>query len=160
MCLFREVPKQMEVEDIKEVIDYFCRSALHAREGGFDGIELQYGHSSLARQFMSPLTNMRTDEYGGSLENRMRFPLEVLKSGEKDGGRRFHRGVRLCADEMLPWGGITLADAKEIAKVLEASGTIDFMDLSLSTFYNLYLVGGTMHMPLGYACPWPRGSRK
>jgi len=61
---------------------------------------------------------------------------------------------------MLPWGGITLKDAKEIAKALEASGTIDFMDLSLSTFYNLYLVGGTMHMPLGYAVPLAAGIKE
>lgn len=158
--LFREVPKQMEIEDIKEVIQYFCKSAIHAREGGFDGIELQYGHSSLARQFMSPLTNFRTDEYGGSFENRLRFPLEVLKAVRKAVGEDFTLGIRLCADEMLPWGGITLSDAKEIAKALEASGTIDFMDLSLSTFYNLYLVGGTMHMPLGYAIPLAAGIKE
>jgi mycofactocin system FadH/OYE family oxidoreductase 2 len=158
--LFREVPKQMEIEDIKEVIDYFCKSAVHAREGGFDGIELQYGHSSLVRQFMSPLTNFRTDDYGGSLENRMRFPLEVLGAVRKTVGNDFTLGVRLCADEMLPWGGITLNDAKEIAKILEASAAIDFMDLSLSTFYNLYLVGGTMHMPLGYAVPLAAGIKE
>ncbi len=158
--LFREIPKQMEVEDIKEVIQYFCTSAVHAREGGFDGIELQYGHSSLARQFMSPLTNFRTDLYGGSFENRMRFPLEVIGAVRKTVGDDFTLGVRLCADEMLPWGGITLNDAKEIAKALEASGTIDFMDLSLSTFYNLYLVGGTMHMPLGYAVPLAAGIKE
>ena len=129
-------------------------------EGGFDGVELQYGHSSLARQFMSPLTNFRTDDYGGSFENRMRFPLEVLTAVRKAVGNDFTVGVRLCADEMLPWGGITLNDGKEIAKVLEASGTIDFMDLSLSTFYNLYLVGGTMHMPLGYAIPLAAGIKE
>jgi mycofactocin system FadH/OYE family oxidoreductase 2 len=158
--LFREVPKEMEIEDIKEVIDYFCRSAVHAREGGFDGVELQFGHSSLARQFMSPLTNYRGDAYGGSLENRMRFPLELLAAVRRTVGDDFTVGVRLCADEMLPWGGITLNDAKEIAKVLEVSGAIDFMDLSLSTFYNLYLVGGTMHMPLGYAVPLAAGIKE
>jgi mycofactocin system FadH/OYE family oxidoreductase 2 len=158
--LFREIPKQMEIEDIKEVAHYFCTSAIHAREGGFDGVELQYGHSSLARQFMSPLTNLRTDLYGGSLENRMRFPLEVIEAVRKGVGDDFTLGVRLCADEMLPWGGITLKDAKEIAKILEASGAIDFVDLSLSTFYNLYLVGGTMHMPLGYAVPLAAGIKE
>jgi mycofactocin system FadH/OYE family oxidoreductase 2 len=158
--LFREVPKEMEIEDIHEVIEHFCKSALHAREGGFDGVELQLGHSSLVRQFMSPLTNFRTDEYGGSFENRMRFPLDLVKAVRKTVGKDFTVGVRLCADEMLPWGGITLNDAKEIAKVLEASETIDFMDLSLSTFYNLYLVGGTMHMPLGYTIPLAAGIKE
>lgn len=151
--LFRETPKEMEIEEIKEVIEHFCKGAIHAREGGFDGVELQFGHSSLARQFLSPLTNLRTDEYGGSFEKRLRFPLELLSAVRRSVGDDFTLGIRLCADEMLPWGGITLKDAKEIAKVLEASGTIDFMDLSLATFYNLYLVGGTMHMPLAYAVP-------
>jgi mycofactocin system FadH/OYE family oxidoreductase 2 len=157
--LFREVPKEMELEDIKEVIDYFCRSAVHVREGGFDGIELQFGHSSLARQFMSPLTNLRHDEYGGSFENRMRFPLELLTAVRRTIGDDFTLGVRLCADEMIP-GGLTLEDAQHIAKQLEEQGCIDFMDLSLSTFYNLYLVGGTMHMPLGYAVPLAAGIKE
>ncbi len=157
--LFREVPKEMEIEDIQEVIESFCRSAIHVREGRFDGIELQYGHSSLARQFMSPLTNFRSDEYGGSFENRMRFPTEVLTAVRKAIGNDFTLGVRLCADELIP-GGITLEDAKMIAKALVATGTIDFMDLTLSTFYNLYLVGGTMHLPLGYTVPLAAGIKE
>jgi mycofactocin system FadH/OYE family oxidoreductase 2 len=154
--LFREIPKEMEIEDIQEVIHCFCKSAVHAREGGFDGIELQFGHSSLARQFMSPLTNLRQDEYGGSLENRLRFPLQLAGAVRKAVGDDFTLGVRLCADEMIP-GGLTLNDAKEIAKRLEATDQIDFMDLSLATFFNLYLVGGSMHTPLGYAVPLAAG---
>jgi len=144
--LFREIPKEMEIEEIHEVIQYFCRSALHVREGGFDGIELQFGHSSLARQFMSPLTNLRQDEYGGSLDNRLRFPLKLIQAVRKSVGFDFTLGVRLCADEMIS-GGLTLENAKEIAKRLEASGQLDFVDLTLATFYNLYLVGATMHTP-------------
>jgi mycofactocin system FadH/OYE family oxidoreductase 2 len=156
----REMPKAMEIEDIKEVIDYFCRSAINVRQGGFDGIELQFGHSSLARQFMSNLTNLRNDEYGGTFENRMRFPLELIAQVRKIIGDDYTLGVRLCADEMTPWGGITLNDAKEIARILEETGHINFMDLSLSTFHNLYLVGGSMHMPLGYAVPLAAGIKE
>ncbi|NLT34977.1 MAG: mycofactocin system FadH/OYE family oxidoreductase 2 [Gaiellales bacterium] len=155
----REVPKAMEIEDIQEVIEYFCRSAQHARDGGFDGAELQFGHSSLVRQFMSPLTNYRSDEYGGSFDNRMRFALELVRAVRTTVGRDWTLGIRLCADEMIP-GGITLDDAKVIAKELEDTGCLDFMDLSLSTFYNLYLVGGTMHMPLGYAIPLSAGIKE
>ena len=158
--IYKETPKQMEIEDIQEVIDYFCKSAVHVREGGFDGVELQFGHSSLVRQFMSNLTNLRTDEYGGTFEKRMRFPLELIGAVRKTIGDDFTLGVRLCADEMTPWGGITLNDAKEIAKVLEATGAIDFMDLTLSTFHNLYLVGGSMHMPLAYAVPLAAGIKE
>ncbi len=59
--LFREMAKEMEIEEIQECVDYFARSAFYTQEGGFDGIELQLGHSSLIRQFLSPLTNLRTD---------------------------------------------------------------------------------------------------
>ena len=154
--MFREVPKEMEIEDIKEVTDSFGKAATHVREGGFDGIELQIGHSSLMRQFLSPLTNLRTDDYGGSLENRMRFPLEVIAAVRRTVGPDCTLGIRLCADEMVQ-GGLTLEDVKEIARRFEASRNIDFIDLTLATFYNLYLVGATMHTPLGYTIPLAAG---
>ncbi len=154
--MFREVPKEMEVEDIREVIDSFGRSAANVREGGFDGVELQLGHSSLIRQFLSPLTNLRRDNYGGSPENRLRFALEVIEAIRETVGEDYTLGVRLCADEMVQ-GGLTLEDTKEIARRLEASGKLDFIDLTLATFYNLYLVGATMHSPLGYTIPLAAG---
>ncbi len=157
--MFREVPKEMEPEDMREIIEYFCRSASHVREGGFDGIELQMGHSSLLRQFLSPLTNLRNDDYGGSPENRLRFPLMVIDAVRKTTGNDYTLGVRLCADEMVQ-GGLTLDDVKEIARSLEASGNLDFMDLSVATFYNLYLVGGPMHVPLGYTIPLAAGIKE
>jgi len=157
--LYRETPKAMEIEDIREVVEYFARSATHVREGGFDGVELQFGHSSLARQFMSPLTNFRSDEYGGELENRLRFALEVIEAVRQAVGADFTLGVRLCADELIP-GGLTLENAKEIARRLQATGQLDFFNLTLATFYNLYLVGGPMHMPLGYAVPLAAGIKE
>jgi mycofactocin system FadH/OYE family oxidoreductase 2 len=157
--MFREMPKEMEVEDIQEIIEYFCRSATHVREGGFDGIELQIGHSSLLRQFLSPLSNQRTDNYGGGLENRMRLALEVIEAVRATVGPGFTLGIRLCADEMIP-GGLTLDDTKEIAQRFEATEKIDFLDLSIGTFYNLYLVGGTMHTPLGYTVPLSAGIKE
>lgn len=151
--LFREMSKEMEIEDIKECVEYFARSANHAVEGGFDGIELQLGHSSLIRQFLSPATNLREDEYGGSFDNRLRFCLEVIDAVRKSVGTDFTLGIRLNADEMHPKGGLTLEDAKNIAVRLEATGQLNFMDLSLGTFYNLYLVEGSMHVPLAYTVP-------
>ena len=157
--LFRETPKEMEPEDIEEVARYFAKSAIHVRESGFDGIELQFGHSSLARQFLSPLTNFRTDEYGGSLENRMRAPLKFISAVRKAVGSDFTLGLRMCADEMIP-GGLDLGQVQEICALFEASGLIDFMDLSIATFYNLYLVEGSMHTPLGYTIPLAAGVRE
>jgi mycofactocin system FadH/OYE family oxidoreductase 2 len=155
----REVPKAMEKEDIEEVINGFALSAVNAREGRFDGVELQFGHSSLVRQFMSPLTNYRSDEYGGSQDNRLRFAFEVIEGARKAVGKDFTVGIRLCADEMIP-GGYTIEDAKVIAARLEATGQIDFIDLTLATFYNLYLVGASMHNPLGYTIPLAAAIKK
>jgi mycofactocin system FadH/OYE family oxidoreductase 2 len=157
--LYREVPKAMELEDIREVIEHFALSAVHVREGGFDGIELQFGHSSLARQFMSPLTNFRGDDYGGEFDNRMRFALELVAAVRVAVGPDFTLGVRLCADELIP-GGLTLEDAKLVAQRLQATGELDFFNLSLATFYNLYLVGGPMHLPLGYTVPLAAGIKE
>jgi mycofactocin system FadH/OYE family oxidoreductase 2 len=157
--MYRETPKAMEIEDIQEVIEYFARAAIHVREGGFDGVELQFGHSSLARQFMSPLTNFRSDEYGGDFENRVRFALEVIAAVRQAVGGDFTLGVRLCADELIP-GGLTLDDAKQIAQRLQATGHLDYFNLTLATFYNLYLVGGPMHVPLGYAVPLAAGIKE
>lgn len=151
--IFLETCKEMEIEDIKECIDYFARSAIHAVEGGFDGIELQLGHSSLIRQFLSPATNFRDDEYGGSFENRLRFSQELIDAVRRAVGPDFTLGVRLNADEMHPQGGIRLEDARKIATRLESTGQLDFMDLSLGTFHNLYLVEGSMHTPLAFTVP-------
>ncbi|MEW6663842.1 MAG: mycofactocin system FadH/OYE family oxidoreductase 2 [Thermodesulfobacteriota bacterium] len=157
--IFRETCKAMEIEEIRECVQSFAKSALHAVEGGFDGIELQLGHSSLIRQFLSPASNFREDEYGGSLENRMRFCLEVIDAVRAAVGPDIALGVRLNADEMHPRGGLTLHDARDIAIRLEATGKLDFMDLSLGTFHNLFLVEGSMHTPLGYTVPLAAGIR-
>ncbi|MFH0821154.1 MAG: mycofactocin system FadH/OYE family oxidoreductase 2 [Pseudomonadota bacterium] len=151
--LFREWTKGMELEEIAECVDSFGTAAELVRDGGFDGIEIQIGHSSLVRQFLSPLTNQRDDAYGGDLDCRMRMCLEVLNRVRRSVGTDFTLGVRLNADEMHPHGGLTVRDAREIAGKLEATGLIDFLDLSIGTFYNLYLVEGSMHTPLGYTVP-------
>jgi mycofactocin system FadH/OYE family oxidoreductase 2 len=151
--IFREWSKEMELEEIQDCLEAFGTCAAYAREGGFDGIEIQIGHSSLVRQFLSPLTNKREDEYGGDPDRRLRFCKEVLASVRKAVGADYTVGVRLNADEMHPAGGLTIKDSGEIAANLEASGLIDFVDLSIGTFYNLYLVEGSMHTPLAYTVP-------
>jgi 2,4-dienoyl-CoA reductase (NADPH2) len=119
------------------------------REGGFDGAELQSSHSSLIRQFFSPYYNRRSDGYGGTLENRMRFALEVIDAVRAEIGRDFTLGIRLCGDELIP-AGLTLDDVREIARRLEATGQLDFINTSIGEFHNLYMVEGSMHTPPGY----------
>ena len=147
--VFGETAKPMEPEDITEVVDAFTRSAVLVREGGFDGIEIDMGPGSLLRQFLSPLSNHRQDEYGGSPENRMRFPLGVIEAVRKGVGEDFAVGVRLCADEKF-WGAITTEESREFATVFEKTGGVDFINVSVGTYYNLHLVMPTMHTPFGF----------
>lgn len=157
--LFRETAKAMEIEEIKECVVYFAKSARHVVEGGFDGIELQLGHSSLIRQFISPATNHRKDMYGGSFDNRMRFGIEVVEAVRKAVGAEYALGIRLNADEMHPKGGLTHQDACRAAKIFEGTGLIDFINISLGTFHNLFLVEGSMHTPLAYTTGLSAGIR-
>ena len=147
--IHREMCKELEQEEIAEIVRGYALVARHVREGGFDGAELQSSHSSLMRQFFSPYYNRRTDSYGGSLENRMRFTLEVIQAVRAEVGRDFTMGIRLCGDELIP-AGLTLDDVKEIAKRLEATGQLDFINTSIGEFHNLYMVEGSMHTPPGY----------
>ena len=147
--IHREMCKEIEQEEIAEIVRGYALVARHVREGGFDGAELQSSHSSLMRQFFSPYYNRRGDAYGGSLENRMRFALEVISAVRAEIGRDFTLGIRLCGDELIP-AGLTLDDVREIARRLEASGQLDYINTSIGEFHNLYMVEGSMHTPPGY----------
>jgi mycofactocin system FadH/OYE family oxidoreductase 2 len=156
---FGEVAKVMEAEDIDETIDNFAKAAAYIQEGGFDGIEISLGHRSLLRQFLSPLSNYRQDEYGGSLENRIRLTEEVIASVRNVVIRNLPVGIRLCADEMF-YGALSLEDAKEVARRLESTGRIDFVNVSVGTYYNLQLVRGSMHSPPGFTVPLSQGIKE
>src|SRR5579864_5851212 len=147
--IHREMCKEIEQEEIAEIIRGYALVARHVREGGFDGAELQSSHSSLMRQFFSPYYNRRSDAYGGSPENRMRFALEVIAAVRAEIGRDFTLGIRLCGDELIP-AGLTFDDVREIARRLEATGELDYINTSIGEFHNLYMVEGSMHTPPGY----------
>jgi dimethylglycine catabolism A len=134
----REVPHEIEPEQIAMVVRAFGDATRRCREGGLDGVELSFAHNHLVDQFWSPLFNQRTDAYGGSLENRMRFGFEVLREIRRQVGRDWVLGARISGDEMTP-GGLTAADMAEIARRLAASGLVDFLSI----------IGGAAHtLPL------------
>ena len=124
----RAFPKLIEDWDIERIINDFADSAQRMQAGGMDGIELQvYGH--LLDQFWSPLTNDLIGPYGAdTLENRMRFPMDVLDAIRKRVGSEFIVGLRFTADEIQK-GGITPAQGIEISKRLAASGQVDFLNV-------------------------------
>jgi mycofactocin system FadH/OYE family oxidoreductase 2 len=124
----RDVPHELEGEQIAELVGAFGDAARRCRDGGLDGIELSMAHNHLIDQFWSPLFNQRLDDYGGSLENRMRFGFDVLREIRRRVGTDFVVGARISGDE-LTRGGLTAADMAEIARRLAASGLIDFLSI-------------------------------
>ena len=137
-----EAPKILERHEIAEIVEHFARSAANAVAGGFDGIELHGAHMYLVHQFLSPRTNERDDEYGGSLENRCRFAVEVLEAIRGAVGPGVAVGIRLPGDELEPTGrGLTADDAAEIGAFLESREVVDFLDVSVGSF-------GTMVQPM------------
>ncbi len=141
---FGETAKPMEPGDMEEVVNAFSQAAVLSREGGFDGLEIDMGQQSLLRQFLSPLSNLREDKYGGSIENQMRLPLAVLNAVRKNVGTDFPVGLRLCADEMF-WGAITPEESCKIAKKFEETKQIDFINVAIGTYYNLHMQTASMH---------------
>lgn len=106
------------------------QSAQHLREARFDGVMLHGSHGSLIEQFLSPYFNQRTDEYGGSLANRMRFLVESLEAARRGTGRSMAVGMRLNCDEMLP-GGYRIDTAKRVLEEICRRGLLDYVDLDV-----------------------------
>jgi 2,4-dienoyl-CoA reductase-like NADH-dependent reductase (Old Yellow Enzyme family) len=98
------VPKEMTLEEIDRIVEAYAASARRVKEAGFDGVEIHGGTGYLIVQFLSPRTNRRTDAYGGELENRMRFPLQVVEAVRAAVGENYRVGYRFLADELLPDG--------------------------------------------------------
>ncbi|MCP4204110.1 MAG: bifunctional salicylyl-CoA 5-hydroxylase/oxidoreductase [bacterium] len=123
-------PRAMVQADMEAVARAFVRSTQYASEAGFDLIEVHMAHGYLLSSFISPLSNRRQDEYGGSLENRMRFPLEVFRSMRAVWPEDKPMSVRISASDWMADGsGITAAESVEIAKLLSRSGC-DLLDVS------------------------------
>ncbi|HWM19749.1 MAG TPA: mycofactocin system FadH/OYE family oxidoreductase 2 [Ilumatobacteraceae bacterium] len=158
--LFREVPHAVTVAEIDEIVAGYATVAEHCAEGGFDGIELQCSHSSIVRGFLSPATNVRTDAYGGSLENRVRIMLEIVTAVRGVIGTRLALGVRICGDELIEHG-TTIDDAVSVARMVEATGQVDYVNTSIGVATaSLFVIEASMHIPPGYAMYIPSAIRK
>jgi 2,4-dienoyl-CoA reductase (NADPH2) len=117
---FGRTPRALSVEEMGNIRDQFADAARRAQSAGFDMVELHGGTGYLLAQFLSPRTNRRSDEYGGSLENRLRFPLEVL-SAVRNAAGEYPVGCRLLADEFMP-DGLRLEESQEAARALAGAG--------------------------------------
>jgi anthraniloyl-CoA monooxygenase len=124
------VPREMNRADMERVRDAFALAARRAEEAGFDMVEIHMAHGYLLSSFISPLSNHRTDEYGGSLENRMRYPLEVFETVRAAWPQAKPMSVRISATDWMENGnGVTPEESVEIARMLAAAGC-DIIDVS------------------------------
>ena len=123
-----QVPRAMTADDMARVKDDFVRAALWGADAGFDWLELHCAHGYLLSAFISPLTNVRNDDYGGSLENRCRFPLDVFRALRAAWPADKPMSVRISAHDWAP-GGNTADDAVAIARLFKAAGA-DLIDVS------------------------------
>lgn len=138
-----QLPQPMSQTMIDSVVEGYAISGVRCLEAGFDGVEVQIGHGFLLNQFLSPVTNDRTDEYGGSLANRARLSLDVIRAVRAAVGPSFVVGVRMSVVDEVP-GGLGLDDSLAIVDLIESLGAVDFLDLSYGHL-NRYdaIIGGT-----------------
>ena len=144
------VPDPMGLAEIEEVIAAFAAAARRCVAGGIEGIEVHASHGYLIMQFLNPLTNRRTDIYGGSLENRMRFLREVLIAVRKEVPDDYPVGIRVGISTGEE--GLAESEIAEVVRRLDAEGLIDFLNCSFSDYYKFQFVAA-MDQPMGYQLP-------
>ncbi len=127
----RPFPKEMEDWDFDRIRGDYVRAARRVKAGGLDGLELLYAGGHLMLQFWSPSANTRTDQYGGNLDNRMRFGFEVLEEIRQEVGEDYVLGVRITSDELIA-DGLAPVECLEIARKLASSGYIDYLNIMTS----------------------------
>jgi 2,4-dienoyl-CoA reductase-like NADH-dependent reductase (Old Yellow Enzyme family) len=147
--IHRSFPVEIEDHDIRRITGDYAQAVRRAREGDVDGIEISCQAGTLIEQFWSPLVNQRSDGYGGSLENRVRFGLEVFEAIRAEVGDDYIVGIRMPGDEMIQ-GGLTQEDCLAIARAYATSGMVDFISVvgaQASDIRSSALIWPTMWVP-------------
>ncbi|HEX4508283.1 MAG TPA: FAD-dependent oxidoreductase, partial [Alphaproteobacteria bacterium] len=145
------VPVPMGEPEIEDIIDCFAAAARRCQAGGLDGVEIHAAHGYLVHQFLSPITNRREDRWGGSLENRMRFLLEIARAIRKAVGADYVLGVRISASSAV--GSLHEPEIRQITQALLEEGLIDYFNASLGDYYRMDSMVGGMQQPSGYELP-------
>jgi 2,4-dienoyl-CoA reductase-like NADH-dependent reductase (Old Yellow Enzyme family)/thioredoxin reductase len=140
----RDIPHELEVDEIARITRAFADGARRCREGGLDGAELSFAHGNLVQEFMSPYSNRRTDEYGGSDENRLRFAREVLEACRTAVGDDYVLGIRFSLDEIVS-EGYTADDGLRWLEWMVEWGRLDFVDITAGT--NSSMLSRSFHYP-------------
>ncbi|MEW6046799.1 MAG: FAD-dependent oxidoreductase [Bacillota bacterium] len=132
VLLPEDKPRAMTIEEIRQLVGLYAEAAARARMAGFDAVEIHGAHGYMPLQFLSGYTNRRTDEYGGSLKNRARFALEVIRAVKEKAGKDFPVIYRLSAEEDVP-GGVTVEEAVQFARWAEEAG-VDAIHVTAGTW--------------------------
>jgi 2,4-dienoyl-CoA reductase-like NADH-dependent reductase (Old Yellow Enzyme family) len=138
-------------DEIPEIVAAFANAARRSVSAGIDGIEIAASHGYLIHQFLSPLTNDRSDGYGGSLENRMRFLIEVLQAVRAAIGPAHALGMRVGAGQVE--GDLSEQDLAAVVRRVEGLGLIDYLNVSSGDYYRMAEMTGAMDRPAGYQLP-------
>ncbi len=142
-------PKELEEEEIEEILDAYAAAARRAAEAGVDGVEYHMSHGYLPWQFLSPFYNQRTDRWGGSYENRLRFPVESLKRIRAAIGDEAFLGYRINSTSFWP-GDLDLEDVQQIVSDLEQRADIDYVNVSAGV-HHAYI-----HTPMEFEAGWEK----
>lgn len=143
-----KIARALTVEETYDLIEKFSEAAWRVQQAGFDAVELHGAHGYLIAQFMSPATNQRNDRFGGSLINRMRFPLEIIARIKEKCGDDFPILIRYSADEFVPRGR-TLEESKVIARMFQDAG-LAALDISCGTFDSPWPTMDPIYYPQGW----------
>lgn len=138
----KDVPHELTLDEVRDLVEKFGDAALRAKKAGFDGVQIHGGHGYLIDEFMSSYSNKRTDAYGGSFYNRMRFPVEIIQNIRAKCGDDFAVDIKISGDEIAP-GGMTIEDSKAAAIFLEQAG-VDSITVSVGVYESWYT-----HSPTG-----------
>lgn len=154
----REMPHALSRSEIQEIVEAFALAAGRVKKAGADGVEIHMAHGYLLNQFLSPLSNQRGDDYGGSLEGRLRLPLQVLCAVREHVGEHYPIICRLSGDEYME-GGLRLGDTQEISKRLEANGA-DALHISAGQYGSTYIIQPSYYLDEGVIVHLAEGIKK
>lgn len=143
--------------DIRELVEAFTAAAVRCEKGGLHGVEVAGSHGYLVMQFLSPWSNQRTDEYGGSLENRTRFLQEVLHSIRAAVGDNFIVGLRLGPEALE--GGVDINDIINVLNSLKQDDLLDYINMSMGGYHQIETIIPALHTPAGVELNWNTGVR-
>lgn len=144
----QSMPRELSTEEVYELVECYGDAALRGKKAGFDAVELHASHGYLIAQFLSGHANKRTDEFGGTLHNRMRFLKLVLKNIHKKAGNDFPIIVRISGSEMIT-GGREIEETKAVCQMCEEEGA-DALHVSISTYGSLQYCIGSTYLAPGY----------